>query len=96
MHRAYLTTSASSATTPRSSWYFGDNRLTQDPEDFITEVGSGWTFQDSSVAERQQYLTIAVRDYLNAGGKLIHAGETVGYTGSCRRRPARRHLLRTG
>ena len=33
-----------------------------------------------SVAERQQYLTIAVRDYLNEGGKLIHAGETTATT----------------
>ena len=29
-----------------------------------------------AVAERQQYLTMAVRDHLNAGGKLVHAGET--------------------
>jgi len=33
------------------------------------------------VAERQHYLTLAVRDYLNAGGKLIHAGETAQYQG---------------
>ena len=51
---------------------------------------------DSSVAERQQYLTIAVRDFLNEGGKLIHAGETAGYYGcstTCSA-GARRHLLR--
>ena len=36
---------------------------------------------DSSVAEREQYLTIAVRDFLNEGGKLIHAGETSTYSG---------------
>ena len=36
---------------------------------------------DCSVAERQQYLTIAVRDFLNEGGKLVHAGETTGYYG---------------
>ena len=51
-------------------WYLGDNRLTQDPEDVLT----GRTFRrqlpDLAVAERQQYLTIAVRDYLNEGGKL--------------------------
>ena len=33
------------------------------------------------VAERQHYLTLAVRDFLNAGGKLSWAGETVGYYG---------------
>jgi hypothetical protein len=63
-------------------WYLGDNRLTQDPEDEITELPYfGANLPDSSVAERQQYLTIAVRDYLNEGGKLIHAGETTGYDG---------------
>ncbi len=36
---------------------------------------------DLSVAERQQYLTMAVRDFLNEGGKLVHAGETAGYYG---------------
>jgi hypothetical protein len=61
-------------------WYLGDNRLTQDPEDFITETYFG-NFTDLSVAERQQYLTIAVRDFLNEGGKLILAGETAGYYG---------------
>ncbi len=33
------------------------------------------------MAERQQYLTLAVRDYLNEGGKLLHTGETAGYFG---------------
>jgi hypothetical protein len=33
------------------------------------------------VAERQQYLTIAVRDFLNEGGKLIHDGELTQYQG---------------
>ena len=36
---------------------------------------------DIAVAERQQYLTMAVRDYLNEGGKLVHAGETAQYQG---------------
>jgi len=60
-------------------WYLGDNRLTQDPEDVITELpyfGPTVALPDTSVAERQQYLTLSVRDHLNAGGKLIHAGET--------------------
>ncbi|TDN91162.1 M14 family metallopeptidase [Microbacterium sp. BK668] len=61
-------------------WYLGDNRLTQDEEDVLTEYGSG-QYPDLSVAERQQYLTIAMRDYLNEGGKLALAGETVGYYG---------------
>ncbi len=42
-----------------------------------------------SVAERQQYLTIAVRDFLNEGGKLALAGETAAYygqLGQCARR----------
>ena len=34
-----------------------------------------------AVAERQQHLTMAVRDYLNAGGKLIHAGESALHQG---------------
>ena len=59
-------------------WYLGDNRLTQDPEDVLTETPFG-NLPDISVAERQQYLTIAVRDFLNEGGKLVHAGETAQY-----------------
>ena len=62
-------------------WYLGDNRLTQDPSDEITDV-FGNPFPDASVAERQQYLTLSVRDYLNGGGKLLHAGETASYYGT--------------
>lgn len=61
-------------------WYLGDNRLTQDPEDELTEFGSQ-ALPDLSVAERTQYLTIALRDYLNEGGKLAYTGETTGYYG---------------
>jgi hypothetical protein len=61
-------------------WYLGDNRLTQDPEDAVTETFFG-NFPDAAVAERQQFLTIAVRDYLNEGGKLVHTGETSAYHG---------------
>ena len=61
-------------------WYLGDNRITQDPEDFLTETFAG-PFEDMSTAERQQYLTMAVRDYLNEGGKLVHAGETAQIQG---------------
>lgn len=61
-------------------WYLGDNRITQDPEDELTTTPFG-ELEDVSVAERQQYLTLAVRDYLNEGGKLVHAGETAQYQG---------------
>jgi Zinc carboxypeptidase/Immune inhibitor A peptidase M6 len=61
-------------------WYLGDNRITQDPEDVLTSTPFG-QLPDISVAERQQYLTMAVRDYLNAGGKLVHSGETAQFEG---------------
>ena len=61
-------------------WYLGDNRLTQDPEDVLISTPFG-KLPDIAVAERQQYLTMAVRDFLNEGGKLIHAGETAQYQG---------------
>ncbi|QIG39074.1 zinc carboxypeptidase [Microbacterium sp. 4R-513] len=61
-------------------WYLGDNRLTQDEEDVLTEYGSG-RYPDLSVAERQQYLTISMRDFLNEGGKVALAGETTAYYG---------------
>ncbi|CAA9408127.1 MAG: Carboxypeptidase T precursor [uncultured Pseudonocardia sp.] len=61
-------------------WYLGDNRLTQDAEDVLTQFG-GSQLEDAAVSERQQYLTLAVRDYLNDGGKLALAGETAGYYG---------------
>ena len=62
-------------------WYLGDNRLTQDPEDELTETTFFGDLPDAAVAERQQYLTLSVRDYLNAGGKLAYTGETTGYYG---------------
>nr|WP_231127440.1 M14 family metallopeptidase [Motilibacter aurantiacus] len=61
-------------------WYLGDNRLTMDPEDALTRIGNA-NYPDAQVAERQQYLTIAVRDFLNEGGKLLHSGETAAYYG---------------
>jgi murein tripeptide amidase MpaA len=61
-------------------WYLGDNRLTQDPEDELTQIGSQQV-PDAAVAEREQELTIAVRDFLNEGGKLVHTGETATYYG---------------
>jgi hypothetical protein len=62
-------------------WEIGDNRLTQDPEDELTDTYLFGPLEDLSVAERQQYLTLAMRDYLNEGGKLVHTGETTGYFG---------------
>ncbi len=62
-------------------WYLGDNRLTQDLEDFVVESPFGGV-EDAGVAEREQYLTMAVRDFLNEGGKLIHAGETTQLAGA--------------
>ena len=61
-------------------WYMGDNRITQDPEDFFTATPFG-ELPDLSVAEREQYLTMAVRDFLNEGGKLINAAETAQFSG---------------
>ncbi|MDP1849144.1 MAG: M14 family zinc carboxypeptidase [Solirubrobacteraceae bacterium] len=61
-------------------WYLGDNRITQDPADVLTSTPFG-NLPDLSVAEEQQYLTLAVRDFLNEGGKLVHAGETAQYEG---------------
>ena len=61
-------------------WYLGDNRLTADPEDLLTQTPLG-NLPDMAVAERQQHLTMAVRDYLNAGGKLVHAGESAQHQG---------------
>jgi hypothetical protein len=62
-------------------WELGDNRLTQDPEDELTDTFLFGPLPDLSVAERQQFLTLAVRDYLNEGGKLLHTGETAQYFG---------------
>jgi zinc carboxypeptidase/immune inhibitor InhA-like protein len=62
-------------------WYLGDNRLTQDPEDELTSFYGQFQVPDAAVAERAQYLTMSVRDYLNEGGKLLHTGETAAYYG---------------
>ncbi|MGH9135338.1 MAG: M14 family zinc carboxypeptidase [Ilumatobacteraceae bacterium] len=62
-------------------WEIGDDRLGQDPEDEITDTFLFGPLPDLAVAERQQYLTLAMRDYLNEGGKLVQTGETTGYFG---------------
>lgn len=59
-------------------WYLGDNRFTQDPEDELIDTAGIFgprELPDIGVAERAQYLTLAVRDFLNEGGKLLHMGE---------------------
>ena len=61
-------------------WESGDDRLPQAPEDRITDTLLG-PLPDIAVAERQQFLTLAVRDYLNEGGKLVQAGESAQYQG---------------
>ena len=80
MPTASRTISASCPDYDAVVWYLGDNRITQDPEDELIQTVFG-QLPDIGVAERQQYLTMAVRDYLNEGGKLIHAGETAQYGG---------------
>ena len=62
-------------------WYLGDNRLTQDEEDVVTDTFALGPLEDAAVAERQQFLTISVRDYLNGGGTLAYTGETTAYYG---------------
>jgi Zinc carboxypeptidase/Immune inhibitor A peptidase M6 len=62
-------------------WETGADRLVQDPEDFLTDTFLLGPLPDLAVAERQQFLTLAVRDYLNEGGKLVHAGESAQYYG---------------
>ena len=62
-------------------WEIGDDRLSQDPEDEITDTYLFGPLTDLAVAERQQYLTLAMRDYLNEGGKLVYTGEMTGYFG---------------
>ncbi len=49
--------------------------MTRSPSSSVSEI------PDLATAERQQYLTISVRDYLNERGKLVHTGETAGYFG---------------
>jgi hypothetical protein len=44
-------------------------------------VASVGTVAGPAVAERQQYLTRALRDFLNEGGKLVQAGESTQYFG---------------
>ena len=62
-------------------WETGADRLVQDPEDQLTDTFLLGPLPDLAVAERHQFLTLAVRDYLNEGGKLVQAGENAQYHG---------------
>ncbi|GAA3441718.1 M14 family metallopeptidase [Planomonospora venezuelensis] len=62
------------------AWYLGDDRLAMDDQDVVTQTPFG-PLPDMDVKRSQQDLTIAVRDYLNEGGKLLHTGETAAYYG---------------
>ncbi len=62
-------------------WESGDDRLPQEPEDLLTDTFLLGPIPELAVAERQQFLTLAVRDYLNEGGKLVQAGESAQYQG---------------
>ena len=62
-------------------WESGDDRLSREPEDLLTDTFLLGPLPDIAVDERQQFITLAVRDYLNEGGKLIQAGETAQYQG---------------
>lgn len=57
-------------------WYTGDDRIPQDDKDAAV-LGQ----PDLGVSQDQQNTTIAVRDYLNEGGKLLYSGESAGYFG---------------
>ncbi|CAN5918086.1 M14 family metallopeptidase [soil metagenome] len=61
-------------------WELGDNRLTQEADDVLTETPFG-PLPDLSVAETQQFLTLSMRDYLNQGGKVFESGEYVAFFG---------------
>ena len=79
---------AGRAARPRGAGPLQDGRLVprRQPADpgpggRASPTSAGDPVPDAAVAERQQYLTLAVRDYLNEGGKLLHTGETAGYYG---------------
>ena len=79
--RACRTTSACSATTRRSSGTSATTASRRTPRTSFIDTAVRASCPTSSVAEREQYLTMAVRDFLNEGGKLIHTGETAQYYG---------------
>lgn len=60
-------------------WETGASRLGADAET-INVLGTEQP--DAAVSETQQNLTLAVRSYLNEGGRLIYAGDHAGYFGA--------------
>ena len=65
-------------------WYLGDNRLTQDRGGLhhrAAVLRAESACRTARSPSGRSTSRIAVRDYLNEGGKLIHAGETTGYDG---------------
>ncbi|SDG99755.1 M14 family metallopeptidase [Nonomuraea jiangxiensis] len=61
-------------------WELGDNRLSMDQQDLVTVTPLG-NLPDADVKRWQQDLTVAIRDFLNEGGKLLYTGETAAYYG---------------
>ncbi len=62
-------------------WETGDNQLTQEASDVLTDTFLFGPVPDISVAESQQFLTIAVRDFINEGGRVLQTGEFAAYFG---------------
>ena len=69
--------SACSDITRRSSGASATTGSTRTKRTSLIDTGPDWygELPYIGVAERQQYLTLAVRDYLNGGGKLRQRGE---------------------
>ncbi len=62
-------------------WELGDNRLTQEADDVVVETPFG-PQRDTSVSEDQHFMTLALRDFINEGGRLLQTGEYAGFFGS--------------
>ena len=74
-------------------WETGDDRLVQDPEDALTDTFLFGPLPDSSVAERQQFLTIALAR-LPQRGRQARPGRGEHAVPRAARALARRDLLR--
>lgn len=58
-------------------WELGDNQVTQTESDNAFDLFGGGS--QLGVSEVQHFLTLAMRDYMNEGGKLIAAGQYTGW-----------------
>jgi len=59
-------------------WELGENKITQEASD--TSISFfGDAVSEAGVSEVHQYLTIAIRDYLNEGGPLVASGQYTGW-----------------